>query len=101
MTFAQSIILMFVQPLLLLIFYVMIAYVIMSWLFTLNIIPANNPTGRRIYSLLASVVEPICAPFRKIIPPMGGFDLAFLFAAMTLLWINNYLIPSVVLPALG
>lgn len=92
---------MFVQPILSLIFFIFIAYVIVSWLFTLNIVSPQNPTARRIYSILASVVEPIVSPFRKIIPPLGNFDMGFFFAAMLLYWVNGYLIPGVVLPALA
>ncbi|WP_427452378.1 YggT family protein [Litorimonas sp. WD9-15] len=101
MSFAQSIIAMFVQPILSLILLVFFAYVIISWLFTLNIVSPNNPTARTIYSILASVVEPIVAPFRKIIPPLGNFDMGFFFAAMLLYWVSRYLIPGVVMPALA
>jgi YggT family protein len=101
MSFAQSIIVFFVQPVLWLILAIFFAYVILSWLFTLNIVQPHNPTARTIYSILASVVEPIVAPFRKIIPPLGNFDMGFFFAAMLLYWIYIFLIPKVVLPALG
>lgn len=101
MSFAQSIIVMFVQPLLSLILLVFFAYVIVSWLFTLNIVSPQNQTARQIYSILGSVVEPIVAPFRKIIPPLGNFDMGFFFAAMLLYWISRYLIPGIVLPALA
>jgi YggT family protein len=101
MSFAQSIIVFFVQPVLWLILAIFFAYVILSWLFTLNIVQPHNQTARTIYSILASVVEPIVAPFRKIIPPLGNFDMGFFFAAMLLYWTYIFLIPKVVLPALG
>jgi len=101
MNFPQSIIVMFVMPLLSLILFVFIAYVIVSWLFTLRIVSPSNPTAMTVYRILASVVEPIVGPFRKIIPPLGNFDMGFFFAAMLIYWINGYLLPNVVVPALA
>jgi len=97
MSFAASILAFFVQPLLSLILLVFLIYVILSWLFMLNIVPPHNPTARQIYGLLSSVVDPIVAPFRKIIPPLGNFDMGFFFAAMSIYWINGYLIPRLIL----
>ena len=95
-----SLIIFFIAPLISLILFVFLIYVIMSWLFMLNIVPPHNPTARRIYSLLSSVVDPIVTPFRKIIPPLGNFDMGFFFAAMLLFWTQQYLIPTA-LTALG
>ena len=96
MSFIASIITFFIMPLFSLIFIVFIIYVIMSWLFMLNIVPPHNPTARKIFSLLSSVVDPIVAPFRKIIPPLGNFDMGLFFAAMLIFWINGYLLPQIV-----
>lgn len=89
-----SLIVFFVAPLISLILFVFLVYVILSWLFMLNIVPPHNPTARKIYSLLSSVVDPIVTPFRKIIPPLGNFDMGFFFAAMLLFWTQQYLIPA-------
>ena len=85
------------MPIFSLVFFVFIIYVILSWLFMLNIISPHNPTARQIYGLLSSVVNPIVAPFRKIIPPLGNFDMGFFFAAMVILWINRWLLPKIVM----
>lgn len=44
--------------------YMMIAYILMSWI----------PNARESYigQLLGKLVEPYLAPFRKLIPPIGG-----------------------------
>lgn len=101
MSLLASLIEFFVQPLLSLILLIFFAYVIISWLFTLNIVSPGNPTARQLYGILASVVEPIVAPFRRIIPPLGNFDMGFFFAAMLIYWTSRYLIPGIILPALG
>lgn len=99
--FILSIFGFFVLPVLKLILFIFFAYVIVSWLFTFQILKMNNPTARQIYSILSSVVEPIVAPFRRIIPPLGQFDMGFFFAFMAIYWIANYLIPGVIMPALA
>lgn len=96
MSIAASILAYFVLPILKLIMFAFFAYVILSWLFTLNIVSRSNSTARQIFSILSSIVEPIVAPFRKIIPPLGNLDLAFFFAAMTIYWISGYIVPRLI-----
>mgnify|MGYP000338695946 CR=1 FL=1 len=57
-------------------FYGMIVMIIASW-----IAPAShNP----ILMLIRQIVDPITAPFRKIIPPMGGLDITPIFVFLAL-----------------
>lgn len=97
MSLLASIITYFVAPIISLILFAFLIYVIISWLFILKIVSPHNPTARQVFSILSSVVDPIVSPFRKIIPPLGNLDLAFFFAAMVLYWINGYLLPRIVM----
>jgi len=90
----------FVQPVLSLILFIFLIYVVLSWLFTLNIVSPHNPTARQVYGIVSSVVEPIVRPFRNLVPPLGGLDTAFLFAALLIIFINGTLIPGYILPML-
>lgn len=57
-------------------FYAIIIQVVISW-----VNPGNyNP----VTSLLFSLTEPLLAPARRIIPPMGGFDLSPIAAIVAL-----------------
>lgn len=58
---------------------VLLVYAVVSW------IPDLRGDWVR---YLAMLVEPILAPVRRIIPPVGGLDLAFLVVLLAL----NYLI---------
>jgi YggT family protein len=51
-------------------------YAVLSWIPELR-------RGRWVY-LLASVIEPVLTPIRRIIPPLGGLDLAFLVLILVL-----------------
>jgi YggT family protein len=45
-----------------------------------------------VYSFLYTITEPVLAPLRRVIPPMGGFDISFLVVVL--------LIQVVVAPAI-
>ncbi|MFV9509970.1 YggT family protein [Tepidibacillus sp. LV47] len=58
-------------------YYMILAYIIMSWLPQL----AHSPIGE----LLARLVEPYLRPFRRLIPPIGMIDISPI-AALIALW---------------
>lgn len=45
-------------------------------------------------TLLREIIEPVMAPFRKILPSMGGLDLSPMIAIMVLHVLKNYLLPA-------
>ena len=50
-------------------FYAMLLYALVSWV----------PQLRGRWSdMLGSIIEPVLVPVRRIVPPLGGLDLAFL-----------------------
>ncbi len=49
--------------------FILLARVVMSWLPNLD---PNNPIVRGLYQ----VTEPVLAPIRSALPPMGGIDLS-------------------------
>lgn len=53
-----------------------IIYVVLSWVST----GGYNPGA----ALVSALVEPVLAPFRRVIPPIGGLDLSPLFALLAL-----------------
>ncbi len=55
---------------------VLIAMIIMSWLFTFNIINAHNQIVDTIWRIINSLTEPLLKPIRKFLPNMGGLDLS-------------------------
>jgi YggT family protein len=42
------------------------------------------------------VTEPFLAPFRKVIPPMGMFDISYLVALLVMWLVTTYLLARVV-----
>ncbi|MFC3051499.1 YggT family protein [Kordiimonas pumila] len=77
--------------------FVLIAYVILSWLVAFNILNTHQQFVRSIMNFLSSLVEPAVRPIRRIIPPINGVDLSvlalFLLIAFVQILINTSIAP--------
>lgn len=74
--------------------FIMIAHIIMSWLITFQVLNMRQPLVAQIWDGLNRLLEPLYRPIRRILPPMGGLDLAPLVAligvyALRIILINN------------
>jgi len=58
------------------IWFIVIAHVIMSWLINFNVLNRNQPLVWQLWVGLNRVLEPIYGPIRRILPDMGGLDLS-------------------------
>ncbi|MDQ2076586.1 YggT family protein [Marinimicrobium sp. ABcell2] len=68
-------------------FWALIISIIVSWVAPFS----QNPA----IMLIRQLVEPVMAPFRKLIPPLGGIDITPIFAFMTLHVLNQFLVPAI------
>lgn len=66
--------------------YLVIAYVLMSWLRPTNGLIAD------IYRVLGSIVEPFIGIFRRFIPPIGMIDVSPIVAFLVLRLIQQVLL---------
>jgi len=76
------------------VYWVIIANVIMSWLVNFNVVNLRQPLVAQIWNGLQRLVEPIYAPIRRILPPISGLDLAPLVVligiyALRIVLVNN------------
>ena len=76
------------------VYFIVIAHVIMSWLINFQVLNLRQPLVAQIWDGLNRLLEPIYSRVRRIIPPMGGLDLAPLVvligvAVIRILLINN------------
>ena len=58
------------------VWFFVIAHVIMSWLISFQVLNVRQQLVGQIWSGLNRLMEPIYGPIRRILPPMGGLDLA-------------------------
>ncbi|RKT32474.1 YggT family protein [Roseovarius halotolerans] len=71
-----------------------IAHVIMSWLINFQVLNLHQEFVARIWDMLNRLLEPLYRPIRRILPPMSGIDLAPLVAliavyALRIILTNN------------
>ncbi len=57
---------------------------ILSWLFAFDVINRRNRFVNQFASFLDSLTGPILAPFRRVIPPLGGIDITPIIAILAI-----------------
>ncbi|KQW81865.1 YggT family protein [Brevundimonas sp. Root1279] len=57
---------------------------IISWLFAFDVINHRNRFVNQVASFLDAITGPILAPFRRIIPPLGGIDISPVVAILAI-----------------
>jgi YggT family protein len=58
------------------VWFIVIAHIIMSWLINFNVLNRNQALVWQIWTGLERLLEPIYGPIRRILPNMGGLDLS-------------------------
>jgi YggT family protein len=81
---ASSIILGIVQALT----FILLIRVIMSWV----VMYSRSEAVQTIYRVFYQITEPLLAPLRRVLPPMGGFDLTPIVAFFIIQMIGLILI---------
>jgi YggT family protein len=76
------------------VWFIIIAHVVMSWLISFQVLNTRQPLVYQIWTGLERLLEPLYAPIRRILPNTGGLDLAPLVAlvavyALRIVLINN------------
>ena len=77
------------------IFFLVLAQLILGLLFQFGVLDPRQPQLRQIYFGINRLLDPLLSPIRRILPPTGGLD----FSPMVLL-IGLYLIQEAVLTVL-
>ena len=68
-------------------YYALIASIIMSFVMMFS----GNMNPHPILLLVWQITEPIMAPFRRVIPPMGGLDFSPIFIFLIIGLIRNFI----------
>ena len=74
--------------------WIVLAHVIMSWLINFQVLNLRQPLVAQIWYGLNRTLEPVYSKVRRVIPAMGGIDLAplivlFGLIALRIVIINN------------
>ena len=68
------------------------AHFIMSWLIAFNVLNPYQPMVGQIWNGLTRLLEPIYGPIRRVLPSMGGLDLAPLVALFGIFALERILV---------
>jgi YggT family protein len=97
MNFLWALYFYFISPILTILFFILIIWVIAGWLVAFGIIDRRNPNARAILGFLSAVCEPMCRPIRRIIPPINGvLDLSALIVLLIIVFVRDWAIPELI-----
>ncbi len=69
--------------------WVVIIFVVLSWLVAFDIVNTRNQFVRTIGDFLHRITEPALRPFRRVLPNLGGVDLSPLALIVLLILIRG------------
>lgn len=72
----MGLILVVLNYILTILFYIIMIQVIASWLVAFNVINMRNDFVRQFLAALDRIMEPIYRPIRRVLPDFGGLDFA-------------------------
>jgi len=78
-----------------LIFWLVLAHVILSWLVAFNVINLQNQLVRSLYHGVNGLVDPMLAPIRRILPTAGGIDFSPIVLLIGVQVISTFLLYDV------
>lgn len=76
------------------VYFIVIAHVIMSWLINFQVLNLRQPLVSQIWYGLNRLLEPIYRPIRNILPDTSPLDLAPLVAFIILISLRDFILPE-------
>ena len=98
MSLAQVLVYLFLLIPLQLLVYVIFVGVILSWLISFNVVNPNNQLVSTIWRMTSMITEPLLAPIRRVMPPLGGLDLSPLILLLLIFFVRDWLIIGQIFP---
>ena len=79
------------------VFFIMLAHIIMSWLINFQVLNLHQPMVNQIWFGLNRLLEPIYQPIRRILPDTRPLDLAPLVAFIVIISLRDFILPELLL----
>ena len=79
------------------VYFIVIAHVIMSWLINFQVLNLRQPLVAQIWDGLNRLLEPIYQPIRRVLPDTRPLDLAPLVAFIIVISLRDYILPELLL----
>ncbi len=85
----------FINYLIQLYVYILVAAVVLGWLMAFGVVNPYNPTVRAIAQALEAVTEPLLRPIRRAMPDLGAIDISPLVLLLACFFIQSVVIPNI------
>jgi YggT family protein len=86
--------LFFIDFLLNLYIFLLVAQAVLSWLIVFNVVNTRNPAVAMIADFLYRVTEPVLRPIRNRLPNFGGIDVSFIVLILIIYFIQWVILPN-------
>ncbi len=73
-------------------FWIIIVWVVASWLIAFNVINPHNHFVRQVLYGLSRLVEPVLGRIRRFLPDLGGLDLSPMVALIGIIFLQRLII---------
>ena len=73
-------------------FWIVLIQVIMSWLINFDVINLRQPFVYQLWTGINRLLDPIYRPIRKVLPNLGGIDLAPMVLIIGILFVQRLII---------
>lgn len=80
--------------------FVLIVYVILSWLTAYNVVNPRNQVVMAISRITSQMCEPVLTPIRKMVPSFGGLDISPIILIILLNAVNRYILIPYSIPGM-
>lgn len=85
----------FIDYLLVLYIYILVASVIFSWLIAFNVINLHNNFVRSVWQGLNALTEPLLRPIRNMLPDLGGLDISPIVVLLGIEFVRRVILPNI------
>jgi len=88
----DGLIIYIVYPVLSLLWFVVIASVILSWLISFNVVNTQNQFVAMVWRITGSITEPLLGPIRRVVPTLGGMDFSPIVLLLLIGFVRGYVL---------
>jgi YggT family protein len=85
----------FISYLLTLYSYVLVAWVVLSWMIAFNVVNMRNPVVHAVSEFLYRITEPALRPIRNMMPNLGGVDISPIILWLVIIFIQWVILPNI------
>jgi YggT family protein len=75
--------------------YVLIASAVLSWLIAFGVVNMRNQFVAGLAQVLYAVTEPALRPIRNLLPNLGGIDISPVILILIIIFIQSVILPNI------